>query len=309
MHRTIHLLLHRDGADHPDLPAAIDAVQALGHRVERVVTDSAEDARTAVRRAVEARADTIVAGGGDGSFSEIATALARMQPDAGALPALGLIPMGTANDFAGAAGIPDDVVRALEMIVHCEPRPIDLLRLLADGDEHWAVNLVSGGFGPQVTLLTDKGLKQVFGGFAYLLTGLAKLGKIKPVSARISGEDLDWEGDFIALGVGNGRQAGGGRMLCPDALVDDGLLDVTIIPELEGEIATTVKTLISDGRFAALDQVATRRRMASVDIVSADAIILNLDGEPVEARTWRIECVPGRLYMHLPDDCPLLAGD
>src|SRR5690606_39440174 len=65
------------------------------------------------------------------------------------------------------------------------------------------------------------------GGLAYLVTGMAKVGRIEPIAARLRGPGFAWAGDFIALGVGNGRQAGGGQALCPDALVDDGLLDVT----------------------------------------------------------------------------------
>ena len=88
-------------------------------------------------------------------------------------------------------------------------------------------------------------------------------------------------------------------------MVDDGLLDLTIVPPLEGELLATVGTAMAEGKEAALDRVALRRALAWVEIESAQPLTLNLDGEPVEAMTFRIECMPKRLRMHLPADCPL----
>ena len=119
-----------------------------------------------------------------------------------------------------------------------------------------------------------------------------------------SGPDFAWEGDLIALGIGNGRQAGGGQALCPDALIDDGLLDVTVVPELSGEVAATVGTLVTEGKEAALERVAVRARLAWLEIDCPEPLTLNLDGEPVESRHFRIDCVPGRVRMHLPAGCP-----
>src|SRR3546814_8971801 len=83
-----------------------------------------------------------------------------------------LRPLGTANDFATAAGIPDDALEALELVRTARPRVIDLLRLDAGGHTHWAANLASGGFGTQVTVETHDGLKKILGGLAYMVTGM-----------------------------------------------------------------------------------------------------------------------------------------
>ncbi len=120
------------------------------------------------------------------------------------------------------------------------------------------------------------------------------------------GPQFQWQGDFIALGLGNGRQAGGGQVLCPEAFVDDGLLDLTVVPELSGEVAGTVGTLVTDGKAAALERVAIRTQLPWVEIDGPQPLTLNLDGEPVASPHFRIECVPGRLRMHLPPDSPLL---
>ncbi|CAN7171710.1 lipid kinase YegS [Pseudoxanthomonas sp. LjRoot143] len=299
------LILNGKSAGDDGLRTAVGAIRDAGIALDVRVTWEDGDAERYVAEAITDGVDTVIAAGGDGTLSEVATTLAHRDETAGALPSLGLVPMGTANDFATAARIPDDALPALQLVRDVAPAPVDLLRIDAEDGPHWCANLASGGFGTDVTVETDEGLKKMLGGLAYLITGIAKLGRIEPVTACVRGPDFDWQGDFIALGIGNGRQAGGGQALCPDALVDDGLLDLTIVPELSGEVAATVGTLVKDGKHAALDRVATRARLPWVELEADQPMTLNLDGEPVKSRRFRIECVPGRVRMHLPVACPL----
>lgn len=286
-----------------------DAVMTMRQRDIRLsvrVSWEEGDAERYVSEAIEDGVDTIIAAGGDGTLSAVATVLAHRDATADALPTIGVVALGTANDFASAAQIPAPAIEAFELIHANAAQPIDLLKLDANDETHWAANLASGGFGTQVTVDTSDGLKKMLGGLAYLITGMSKLGRIEPIHARITGDDFAWEGGFIALGIGNGKQAGGGQALCPDALIDDGLLDCTIVPELEGEVGATIGTLMTEGKEAALDRVAVRQQLRWVAIDALEPLTLNLDGEPVEARHFRIDCVPRRVRMHLPPGCPLL---
>lgn len=292
--------------------AVRDAVAAWRERgviLDVRVTWEGGDAERYVAEAIDHGVDVIIAGGGDGTLSAVAETLAHRDEPAHALPSLALLPLGTANDFASAGGFPEEPTEALGLIAAQDARPIDLLRIEADGRIWWCANVASGGFGTQVTVETDEGLKKVLGGLAYVLTGISKLGRIDPIQARLQGPGFEWEGGFIALGIGNGRQAGGGQVLCPQALIDDGQLEVTIIPELAGEVVATLHQLVTGGKQAALEQVATRARLTRVEIRAEQPLTLNLDGEPVQARHFRIECVPRRVRMHLPADCPLLGKE
>lgn len=299
------LILNGKSAGDDELREAVGSMRENGIALDVRVTWEDGDAERYVAEAIADGVDTVIAGGGDGTLSEVATTLAHRDQRADALPSLGLVPLGTANDFATAAGLPDDALPALQLIHEVAAVPLDLLRIEAEDGVHWCANLASGGFGTEVTVETDEGLKKMLGGLAYLITGIARLGRIEPMSARVRGPEFAWQGDFIALGIGNGRQAGGGQALCPDALVDDGLLDVTLVPELSGEVAATLGTLVKDGKHAALDRVATRARLPWVELEADQPLTLNLDGEPVQSRRFRIECVPGRVHMHLPVACPL----
>ena len=302
------LILNGKSAGDDAVREAVSALRDSGVRLDVRVTWEGGDAERYVAEAIADGVDVVIAGGGDGTLSEVATTLAHRDEPAEALPTLALLPLGTANDFASACGIPADPEAALRLVRDGAAVPMDLLKLDANGQAHWAANLASGGFGTEVTTETHEGLKKLLGGLAYVVTGLSKLGRIEPQRARLRGPGFAWEGEFIALGIGNGRQAGGGQALCPEALIDDGLLDVTVVPPLQGELLATVGTALAAGKDAALGGVAVRRQLSWIEIEAPQPLTLNLDGEPVQAMAFRIQCMPKRLRMHLPVDCPLRAN-
>lgn len=300
------LILNGKSAGDEGVRAAVAAMRERGILVQVRVTWERGDAQRHVDEAVAGGVDTLIAAGGDGTLSEVAAALAQRESVATDLPTFGVMPLGTANDFAHAAGLALEPLASLQLIAASGAVPIDLLRVQTNEAVRWCANLASGGFGTQVTVETDEGLKKILGGLAYLITGIARLGRIQPVQARLQGPDFCWEGGLIALGVGNGRQAGGGQALCPEALVDDGLLDLTVVPELIGEVGATVGALLTSGKDAALERVAVKARLPWLRIDAPEPMVLNLDGEPLLSRRFRIDCVPGRIRMHLPPACPLL---
>ncbi len=155
--------------------------------------------------AAQAGIDTIVAAGGDGTLHEVVNGMvAAATPTASAL---GVLPLGTANDFATACGIPaGDPLNALMLIAEGTPTPIDVGRL---GDRVF-INVASGGFGTQVTVGTPSEIKRVLGAAAYFLTGLRYVTDLQAQHAQVVAPEFSWEGAFYALAVGNGRRAGGG---------------------------------------------------------------------------------------------------
>ncbi len=303
----VWLVLNGKAAGDEAMREAVGTLRGQGHPLQVRVTWEHGDASRYVDEAIAHGAQAVVAAGGDGTVSEVAAALAQRDEPADRLPALAVLPLGTANDLATAAELPRAPLDALRALDQYPAVPVDLLRVEANGQARWCVNLASGGFGTEVTVETAEGLKSMLGGLAYVITGIAKLGRIDTVQARFEGPGFSWNGSFIALGIGNGRQAGGGQVLCPDARLDDGLLDLTIVPELSGEVKATLGALVGGGKEAALERIAVRAQMRSLHIEGDDPLTLNLDGEPLQSRRFDISCVPGRIRMHLPAGCPLLA--
>lgn len=290
------LILHGKQALNEEVREAVIKQRELGWDLAVRVTWEPGDAQRLVLEALEAGYPTLIAGGGDGTLREVAMAMLEANTTA----TLALVPLGSANDFARAAGVPLDPFEALALLD--EPaRAIDVGEM--NGQPF--VNMATGGFGSQVTASTSEDLKRVLGGGAYLLTGLSRFADIHSARGRFSGPGFEWEGEFLALGIGNGRQAGGGQLLCPQATIDDGLLDVCIVPA-PADAVGTLGTLLSGGLLG-VDAVSVSGRVPWLEVEAPTPIDINLDGEPLTGARLRFEVRARALRMHLPADSPLLS--
>src|SRR5476651_2554339 len=288
------LILHAKQSLNDEVRAAVAAKRAEGWDLHVRPTWEAGDAQRLVEEALAGGHRHIISGGGDGTLRDIAEALVRAQADA----SLTILPLGTANDFARAAGVPLVVKQALDLM-DGPAYPVDV----GEVDGQLFVNMATGGFGSQVTANTSEDLKKVLGGAAYLFTGLTRFSELKAAYGELEGPGFHWKGDLLALGIGNGRQAGGGHVLCPGALADDGLLDISILPAPQ-EVVGTLMTLMSDGW--GLDNMFVRARLPWVEIKVAEGLYINLDGEPLKGDDLRFSALPKALRVHLPLASPLV---
>ena len=289
------LILHGKQALNEDVRAAVEHQRTQGWDLAVRLTWEAGDAQRLVHEALAAGYTHLIAGGGDGTLRDIAEAMAQ----ADARASLVLLPLGTANDFARAAGVPLDPAQALALL-DAPARSIDL----GDADGELFLNMATGGFGSQVTANTSEDLKKVLGGAAYLFTGLTRFSELHAAYAELQGPDFHWKGDLLALGIGNGRQAGGGHELCPSAVADDGLLDISILPAPQ-EVVGTLKGLMEGGW--GMDNLFVRARLPGVEIKSAQGLSINLDGEPMAQEASRFSVRKGVLQVHLPEGSPLVS--
>ena len=289
------LILHGKQALNEDVRAAVEQRRAQGWELAVRLTWEGGDAQRLVHEALDAGYTHVIAGGGDGTLREVCEAMAQADTEA----SLVLLPLGTANDFARAAGVPlapDEALALLDAPAHA----IDL----GEVDGQIFLNMATGGFGSQVTANTSEDLKKVLGGAAYLFTGLSRFSELHAAYAELVGPDFHWKGELLALGIGNGRQAGGGQALCPDALADDGLLDISILPAPQ-EVVGTLKNLMAGGW--GLDNLFVRERLPWVEIKTSEGLSINLDGEPMEGDSLRFSVRKGALKIHLPHDSPVLS--
>lgn len=293
--RKALLILHGKQAMNEQVRDAVGVMRERGWSLDVRLTWEAGDAGRLVREAMAGGYGHVVAGGGDGTLRDVAEAMVRV----GIQASLVLLPLGTANDFSRSAGIPLDPLEALALI-EVPAQPIDLGKV----GEQVFLNMATGGFGSQVTANTSEDLKKVLGAAAYLFTGLSRFSELNAASVVLQGPDFHWQGDLLALGIGNGRQAGGGHVLCPQAQVDDGLLDISILPAPQ-EVVGTLRSLLTDG--LGLENMFVRARLPWVEIKSSQGLDINLDGEPLQSDSLRFEVLASALRVHLPADSPLLS--
>jgi lipid kinase YegS len=297
------LVLHGKTALREDVRAAVRAVRDEGHPVDVRVTWEGGDATRFARQAAQAGVDLVIAGGGDGTVNEVVAGLLGAAGESKPSASLGILPLGTANDLARACGIPLDPFAALRLAVSGSATNVDV----GQANGRAFMNVATGGFGTQVTVATPNELKKILGGAAYFLTGVTHFSSIRPARGHLSGPGLDWEGAFLVLGVGNGRQAGGGHQLCPEALLNDGLLDVRVLPQLPAEeVQAALAALLREG-LDAVRRTLVSARVPWLEIATDEPLQINLDGEPITDTHFRFEIVSQRLPMKLPADCPLLA--
>ncbi len=218
-------------------------------------------------------------------------------------PAVGVVPFGTANDFAQGCGIPiGNPLAALELIISADAVAIDV----GCCNSQYFINVASGGFGAEVTATTPPAMKKAIGGAAYSLMGLVTAMKMSPYRVRVTTDDGEiGRGDLFVVAVGNGRQAGGGYQVTPRALLNDGLLDVIGVVDVE------VSNL--GGVFGELADVASDKnkyvrysQLSKFRIESDSPMQMNLDGESTRNTTFDFRVEPGALRFLLPEGAPLV---
>ena len=292
---TALLILNGKGAGNEELREAVGALRKEGIELFVRVTWEYGDAFRYVAEAVALGCDTVIAGGGDGTINEVAGALAQLE---GPRPILGIVPLGTANDFATACNIPLAPEQALLLAIKGRAEAIDLAQV---NDKHFFINMATGGFGTRITTETPEKLKAALGGVSYFIHGLLRLDTLKADRCEIKGPDFSWEGDALVIGIGNGRQAGGGQQICPEALINDGLLQLRLLTS-EELLPSFLRSLLNNEE----NKNIISAHLPWLEITAPHDMTFNLDGEPLTGKHFRIEVLPEVIECRLPPHCELL---
>jgi lipid kinase YegS len=296
--RKVLLILNGKAAGNDALQTAVARQRAAGHSIEVRVTLEKGDAR---RFAAEAgKVDLLIAAGGDGTVNEVVNGLMNLSTVA--RPALGVVPLGTANDFATGCGIPRDPEEALTLCMEGEAVRVDV----GKANEHWFLNAASIGFGAEVTATTPPELKRVLGPAAYAVMGAILATNLGHYQGRLRLPDREITGSGPVAIIGNGRQAGGGVQVTPRALIDDGLLDILAVRDIPAlallTAARELRDLSPDGEYISYWQTPW------AEVCTEEAIPVNLDGEPLRFSSVRYEAVPRAIRLIVPPNCPLLSA-
>ena len=290
------LVLHKKSCTRPEVKAAVKHVRESGIDVDVYIPWSRKDLRRFVRQAIKDGAERIVAGGGDGTLNAVVNALIRgdIRPKA----SLGILPLGTANDFAKGAGIDaKDLISALELACTGSPTKIDVGRM----NDQYFINVASAGFGAEVTATTRQDMKKFLGGMAYSIMGFVKAFQLEPYEGRLILPDgVVKEGSMLIMSVGNSRFAGGGYEVAPQAILTDGLLDIAVV---SGRLPDNLSRCVEELR----DPINPRnkhllyRQLSSFTIETGKPLHVNLDGEPIKGTHFEFQCCPEALSVVLGD--------
>ena len=250
--------------------------------------DAMRFARIALRKGCE----MIVAAGGDGTLNEVVNGIG---PN-GSRVRLGLIPLGTGNDFARTLGLPTDLDEAIALLAAGHTRAIDLVRVTSDRVRYF-VNVSAGGFSGLVSEKLTPELKKTWGPLAYLRSAVAALPQLRAHSTKVSLDNR--KGLTLSLYnvvIANGRYVGGGTLIAPKASIDDGLLDIILIQERSAAELALLAAQVALGNHLSSAAVVFRRA-AKVTVNSRPRMWFNVDGELVSNEPAEFEVLPRALQF------------
>ncbi|KIL48181.1 diacylglycerol kinase [Jeotgalibacillus soli] len=252
------------------LPDVLIKLEEAGYETSCHATTSAGDATKAAEIAVERRYELVIAAGGDGTLNEVVNGLAEKEYR----PTLGLIPMGTTNDFARALHIPRDIEKAVDIILRGETIPVDVGRM----NEKYFINIAGGGRITELTYEVPSKLKTMLGQLAYYLKGIEMLPSFKPSHVRIEYDGKVYEGEVMLFLVGLTNSVGGFEKLAPDSSINDGLFTLMFLKKTN--LAETIRIISSALRGDHLkDPHLVYVKANHIKVTANEKVQLNLDGE------------------------------
>ncbi len=277
----VPLLASRAGQER--VAEIVASARALGVEVTFAATDSAEDTEAAARRLVAEGHERLLVAGGDGVIH------LAVQAVAGTNTVLGVVPVGTGNDFLRALGMHGElatcVARSLEDAV-----ALDLLRI----GTRWAASVATLGFSADVNARANR-MQRPRGPIRYTIATLLELPRLhaRPVALVVDGAPV--HRDLTLMTVANTSTFGGGMQISPDASPVDGSAELTLVGPVGRRRLVRFFRRVFDGSHVTLGEVETMR-CGQVEIVTPDLAVW-ADGEPVATTPVVVEVVPRALRL------------
>jgi len=247
------------------------AFRSQGWAVDVARTEGPGHGQELAAQAVSQGARHVIAVGGDGTVHEVANGLLRSASDA----ALGVVPIGSGNDFAKLVGVyGHDPVRAVARLVTASSRRFDAGRVLGE----WFVNSVGFGFGPAVVQMRNRML-HLRGFLSYLVPIVKTFFTFEPPVFDVAAPGFRERGYMMMIEVCNGTTAGGSYRFAPDADPADGMMDVCLIRRVSLPRFLLALPRVMRGTHVTMREVAVIKTAKLVVRTPEQPLVVHLDGE------------------------------
>lgn len=235
--------------------------------------------------------DGIIAAGGDGTLFEVINGYYRNP--AVTRPPVGVIPTGTGNAFARELDLRmNDWRRAIDIICAKQIKKVDVGKFSTNGQKFFYVNILGLGFVADVGK-TAHGLK-MFGNTAYTMGVFYQLLFLRSYPVTIVADGQTWQDENIFIEISNSQYTGTSFLMAPQAQVDDGLLDVTVLKKISRRRLIKTFPTIFNGSHIHLDCV-NYFQAKKITIKTNSPKVLNADGELMGSTPLEVECLPKHL--------------
>ena len=258
-------------------------------------TADAGDATRLAREAINHGYDRVIAAGGDGTLNEVINGIA---PDFDRVQ-VGLIPLGTGNDFARMLALPDSVEDCIDLLSEGHVQPTDVVRVTTDHVRYF-INVSAGGFSGAVNEKLTPEIKKSWGPLAYVRCAAEALPDLRAYKTQITLDNArTTELDLYNAVIANGRYVAGGTMIAPEASIDDGLLDLVLVPQNPAGDIVLVAAQIMMGTHLTSEGVVFRRA-AKITVHSEPGMWFNVDGELIGNEPATFEVLPRAVQFLRP---------
>ncbi|QCW99852.1 diacylglycerol kinase family lipid kinase [Aggregatimonas sangjinii] len=254
-------------------------------------------------QAVTEGCDVIIAVGGDGTLHEVINGLLQSSLPASAYPAVGLLPQGSANDFARTAGLSSSIEALFQLIRSNSTRPIDLGKIyLHDTQEsRYFINIASLGLGPEVVQGLERSSSWFGPGFQYFQQIIKTFFRYTKKTIRCSSNNWTWEGKLLQMAVANGRFFGNAICIAPEAQLSDGQLQLALFGDLSiwdylrniGKLKKGIKIAHPQVHYHTAKEVR---------VESSDACGIEADGEYVGLVPATFSILPNAIRFVMPSN-------
>ncbi len=271
-----------------------------GVEFEVTETEGQGHAVSLARTWAPADVDVLVAVGGDGTAHEVANGILAAARDGVEPPALGVVPVGSGNDFVKLLGLYRKLDRAFDVVAHGEARRLDVGRAAWEGGEEYFINGAGTGIDVEVVRQIVQ-QPHIPGVLKYLNGVLRAVVGFRAIPLRVFVGDEVIADRMMMVALGNGRCIGGGFWVTPEAEPDDGLLDILMVTNLNYAQIAAVIPKVMRGRHMGVRQVAMRRAPeVRIEAAGEEPLFFQLDGElrePAEARQLHVSIQPAALRV------------
>jgi diacylglycerol kinase (ATP) len=276
--------------------------------IEVFETLSKNDGITLASKAAEKYPDVVFAAGGDGTLNQVVNGILRGR-ETGILPVIGVIPIGTGNDFARTVGVTADYRQLTSLLESFQPRKIDVGQVKftrsaasAAGDptnERYFVNVADIGMGPVVVEKVLKSGRPFGHAAAYYLSILSTFVSYKPVFAKVTTRDWQWQGKLRSLAVGNGKYYGHGLGIAPDAILDDRKFQVFICGNVSVLDFILQTGTLKKGKHIHLSEVLYKDA-TEIELTSEMSCMIEGDGEILGVLPASVRLIERQLDFLIP---------
>lgn len=254
------------------------------------MTTKGGGADSCARQAIRDGYNEIVVAGGDGTLNEVINGISRRMDTV----RVGLIPLGTGNDFARCLNFPAGIEDNIDIVLRGKTLLVDVVRAKSRRIRHF-INVSTGGFSGIVDEKMTREIKRAWGSLAYLRGAAAALPHLKSYKTSIVLDDKERLSlDLFNMVVANGRFVAGGLPIAPEADVTDGKLDVVLIPKQPAAETILLAAEIVLGKHLSSNMIIARRA-TKVSVKSRPGMWFNVDGELIGNAPATFQVLPRAL--------------